>query len=70
MPAPARAAARWNLPIADHSIIEALSRELRVERVVAAVLIQRGYTDPAAARDPKRCAAERTPKAAQESRWS
>jgi single-stranded-DNA-specific exonuclease len=51
MPAPARAAARWNLPIADHSIIEALSRELRVERVVAAVLIQRGYTDPAAARE-------------------
>ncbi len=51
MAAPARAAARWNLPNPNHSAVEALSNDLGIHRVVAAVLVHRGYTNPAIARD-------------------
>ena len=52
MAAPARTvSARWHLPHPDNAVIEALSMSLGVERVVAAVLAHRGYTDPAAARE-------------------
>jgi single-stranded-DNA-specific exonuclease len=46
----ARAAARWVLPVAGHAAIPALQQSLGLERVVAAVLTQRGYSDPSAAR--------------------
>jgi single-stranded-DNA-specific exonuclease len=51
MAAPARTAARWNLPSPDDSIIESLSRDLCVARPVAAILVHRGYRDPDTARE-------------------
>jgi single-stranded-DNA-specific exonuclease len=52
MGAPARvAAARWNLPNPDNSVIEALRQSLGIQRAVAAVLVHRGYDEPGAARD-------------------
>src|ERR1700722_14080619 len=49
-PAPV-AAARWRLPNPDNSIIETLRRSLGIHRAVAAVLVHRGYADPAGARE-------------------
>ena len=51
MAEPARAAARWTLPNPDNTAVEALRQSLSVERVVAAVLVERGYGDPARARE-------------------
>ena len=50
MASPARAAARWTLPNPDSSLVETLRQSLGVNRVVAAVLVHRGYAEPAAAR--------------------
>jgi single-stranded-DNA-specific exonuclease len=51
MAAPARMAARWILPRADHLATKTLQETLRIERLVASVLLHRGYADPAAARE-------------------
>ena len=51
MASPARAAARWTLPNPDSSLVETLRQSLGVNRVVAAVLVHRGYAEPAAARE-------------------
>ena len=51
MAAPAQAAARWNLPQANPSATKTLQESLGIERLVAAVLVHRGYADPAAARE-------------------
>jgi single-stranded-DNA-specific exonuclease len=50
MAAPARAAARWILPQLDQSTVQTLQRTLGIERIVAAVLVHRGYREAAAAR--------------------
>jgi single-stranded-DNA-specific exonuclease len=51
MAAPARAAARWILPRSSHSAVEALRENLGIERLVASVLVQRGYAEPSSARE-------------------
>ena len=51
MVAPARAAARWTMPNGDKAAIQNLQESLGIERLVAAVLVQRGYVDPLAARE-------------------
>jgi single-stranded-DNA-specific exonuclease len=51
MAATTRAAARWNLPNSDNSVIETLRQSLGIHRVVAAVLVHRGYADTVSARE-------------------
>jgi single-stranded-DNA-specific exonuclease len=51
MPALARAEARWNLPHPDDAAVDVLRAGLGIERVVAAILVHRGYGEPPAARE-------------------
>ncbi len=51
MAAPAQAAARWILPHANPLAAKKLQESLGIERLVASVLVHRGYADPAAARE-------------------
>ncbi len=51
MAAPARAAARWVLPPSDQLATKRLQESLGIERLVAAILVHRGYEDPVAARE-------------------
>src|SRR5579885_1697009 len=46
-----QAAAEWVLPTVLPEAVETLRRDLNLERPVAAVLANRGYRDPAAARE-------------------
>ncbi|HEX4229490.1 MAG TPA: single-stranded-DNA-specific exonuclease RecJ [Bryobacteraceae bacterium] len=46
-----RPAAHWKLPSVAAEPVQQLSRALSIDRVTAAVLVHRGFTDPAAARE-------------------
>jgi len=47
----ARPASRWILPVSNDSAVLALQKSLAMERLVAAVLVHRGYSDPLLARE-------------------
>jgi single-stranded-DNA-specific exonuclease len=52
MVAPARVvAARWNLPTRDEAVVETLRQSLGIPRVVASILVHRGYSEAANARE-------------------
>lgn len=52
MVAPARVvAARWNLPTPDEAVVETLRQSLGIPRVVASILVHRGYSEAANARE-------------------
>jgi len=51
MAAPARAAGRWILPRLNPTTVQKLQQTLGLQRVVAAVLVQRGYSEAEAARE-------------------
>jgi single-stranded-DNA-specific exonuclease len=51
MAAPAPATPRWILPQPNQPAVDKLAESLGIKRLVASVLVHRGYDDPAAARE-------------------